>query len=138
MNLETYYCCHSTHPNHFCSHHSYIIYFLAVLHQLGDFLSKEYTAEQLRQYMCFYDESTVDISLANTIAKLAYRIIGDAGDHPWQSVHHWANLLMLLTTDELKESANAEGLSEDGSKVDIALRLTEHFHKYKFMPRPEE
>ena len=45
---------------------------------------------------------------------------------------------MALTNDELKESANTEGLSEDGSKVDIALRLAEHFHKYKFMPRPEE
>jgi hypothetical protein len=138
MNLEAYYCCHSSHPNHFCSHHSYILHILAVLHQLGDFLFKEYTAEQLRQYLCFYDESKMDISLANTIAKLAYRIILDAENDPWHSVQHWAHLLMPLTTDELKESAYAEGLSEDGSKVDIALRLTEHFHKYKFMPRPEE
>jgi hypothetical protein len=88
--------------------------------------------------MCFYDESKVDLSLANTIAELAYRIIFDSGERPWPSVKHWGNLLMPLTTDELKESENAEGLSEDGSKVDIALRLTEHFHKYKFMPGPEE
>jgi hypothetical protein len=80
----------------------------------------------------------MDISLANTIAKLAYHIILYAENSPWPSVVHMANLLMPLTADELKESAKAEGLPEDGSKVDIALRLTEHFHKYKFMPRPDE
>jgi hypothetical protein len=112
--------------------------FFAVLHQLGDFLFKEYSAEHLRQYLCFYDESKMDISLANTIAKLAHHLIFDLHDDRWHSIKHWANLLLPLTTDELKESANAEGLSEDGSKVDIAIRLTGHFHKYKFMPIPEE
>jgi hypothetical protein len=106
--------------------------------KLGDFLVQEYTAEQLRQYMCFYDESKVDIlSLATVVADLAFRIIEDAGEHPFQWVEHGAKLLMPLTTNELKESANAQGLSEDGSKVDIILRLTEHFHKYKFMPKQQ-
>jgi hypothetical protein len=99
---------------------------------------KEYTAEQLRQYMCFYDESTVDLSLANVIAKLAYQIIQDAGGHPFHEIQHWAELLMLLTANELKKSAKAQGLSKDGSKADIVLRLTEHFHKYLFMPRSQE
>jgi hypothetical protein len=94
--------------------------------------------EQLRQYMCFYDESKVGISLASTIAELAFRIIEDAGGYEFQFVKHWAGWVMPLTTDELKESANAEGLSEDGSKVDIVLRLTEHFHKYRLLPKPEE
>jgi hypothetical protein len=82
----------------------------------------------------------VDIlSLANVVAKLAYRIIEDAVEHPSGDVRHFAELLMPLTTGELKESANAQGLSDDGSKVDIILRLTEHFHKYKFMPKqPQE
>ena len=70
MNLEAYYFCHSTHPNRVLTPFIHR-FFLAVLHQLGDFLFKEYTAEQLRQYMCFYDESKMDISLADTIAKLA-------------------------------------------------------------------
>jgi hypothetical protein len=128
----------SFHSFKLCSHHSYIFYFLAARHQLGDFLVREYSAVQLRQYLCWYDESKIDLSLADTIAKLAYNIILRVHDDPWHSIKHWARLLMPLTTDELKESAKAEGLSEDGSKVDIAIRLTGHFHKYKFMPVPEE
>ena len=106
--------------------------------KLGDFLVQEYAAEQLRQYMCFYDESKIDIlSLATVVAELAYRIIQDSREHPFQWVAQGAKLLLPLTTKELQESANEQGLSEDGSKVDIILRLTEHFHKNKFMPKQQ-
>lgn len=97
-------------PKPFLTVHISFIFSLYSIMQLGEHLYTAYTAEQLRQYMCFYDESQVDISLANAIAELAYRIIDDAGEHPMQDVRHWAESLMPLATDELKESANADTL----------------------------